>query len=137
MKATPNILNDWKARLWSRFFLLSVFATMYLNDIQRADFYAALGLDARQYDKYVIEQTNKTAGKVFPVILDVEKPEFYERLENCVVNNEKLTKIAQSNQLAPLKLLRKLPYYLSNAINLLKLYLMSPIRVDNLEGSVK
>jgi magnesium-protoporphyrin IX monomethyl ester (oxidative) cyclase len=137
MKATPNILNDWKARLWSRFFLLSVFATMYLNDIQRADFYAALGLDARQYDKYVIEQTNKTAGKVFPVILDVEKPEFYERLENCVVNNEKLTKIAQSNQLAPLKLLRKLPYYLSNAINLLKLYFMSPIRVDNLEGSVK
>ena len=33
MKAQPQMLNDWQAKLWSRFFLLSVFATMYLNDI--------------------------------------------------------------------------------------------------------
>ncbi|MGL5032817.1 MAG: magnesium-protoporphyrin IX monomethyl ester (oxidative) cyclase, partial [Microcystaceae cyanobacterium] len=51
MKAQPHTLNDLRARLWCRFFLLSVFATMYLNDTQRADFYACLGLDAREYDK--------------------------------------------------------------------------------------
>jgi len=137
MKATPNILNDWKARLWCRFFLLSVFATMYLNDVQRAGFYATLGLDAREYDKYVIEQTNKTAGRVFPIILDVEKPEFYERLEVCVKNNEKLTEIAQSQQPAPLKFFRKLPYYISNVVNLVQLYFIKPLRVDNLIGTVK
>ncbi len=137
MKATPDILNDWKARLWCRFFLLSVFATMYLNDTQRADFYAALGLDAREYDKYVIEQTNKTAGRVFPIILDVEKPEFYQRLETCVQNNEKLNQIAKSSELAPFKLLRKIPHYLSNVVNLAALYFIPPIRVDHLSGSIR
>ncbi len=137
MKAQPNTLNDWKARLWCRFFLLSVFATMYLNDVQRASFYAALGLDAREYDKLVIEKTNDTAGRVFPIVLDVDKPEFYERLEVCVKNNEKLREIATSNAPAPLKFLQKLPYYLSNGLELIKMYLIKPIRVDHLEGTVR
>jgi hypothetical protein len=59
MKAQPSILNDWKAKLWCRFFLLSVFATMYLNDLQRSDFYASLGLDAREYDIHVIKRLMK------------------------------------------------------------------------------
>ncbi|MGK7885104.1 MAG: magnesium-protoporphyrin IX monomethyl ester (oxidative) cyclase [Crocosphaera sp.] len=137
MKATPNILNDWKARLWCRFFLLSVFATMYLNDIQRSDFYAAIGLDAREYDKYVIEKTNETAGRVFPIVLDVENPEFYGSLETCVKNNEKLREIDASNSPAPVKFLRKLPAFVSNGIQFIKLYFLKPIRVDHLEGTVR
>ena len=137
MKATPNILNNWKARLWCRFFLLSVFATMYLNDIQRSDFYAAIGLDAREYDKYVIEKTNETAGKVFPVVLDLENPEFYGRLETCVKNNEKLREIDASNSPAPVKFLRKLPAFVSNGVQFIKLYFVKPIRVDHLEGTVR
>ncbi|MEM8831434.1 MAG: magnesium-protoporphyrin IX monomethyl ester (oxidative) cyclase [Cyanobacteria bacterium P01_G01_bin.19] len=137
MKSQPQFLNDWKARLWSRFFLLSVFATMYLNDVQRAGFYESLGLNAREYDKFVIEQTNETAGRVFPVILNLEHPEFYNRLEKCVVNNQKLTAIAESNAPAPIKLLQKLPHYVSNGVQLLKMYLVKPIRVDNLEGTVR
>ena len=45
---------------------------MYLNDIQRKSFYAALGLDAREYDIEVIKKTNESAGRLFPIILDVE-----------------------------------------------------------------
>ncbi|WP_013325310.1 magnesium-protoporphyrin IX monomethyl ester (oxidative) cyclase [Gloeothece verrucosa] len=137
MKAQPNTLNDWRARLWCRFFLLSVFATMYLNDIQRADFYASIGLNAREYDKYVIEKTNETAGRVFPVMLDVENPEFYQRLEICIQNNEKLRAIDSSDSPQPLKLLRKLPLYANNAWQCLKLYLIKPIRVDHLAGTVR
>lgn len=137
MKAQPDILNDWKARLWCRFFLLSVFATMYLNDIQRADFYASIGLEARSYDKYVIEKTNETAGRVFPVMLDVEHPEFYDRLEICIKNNEQLRAIDDSNSPKFLKLLRKLPHYVSNGWQLLKLYLIKPIRVDQLAGTIR
>ena len=137
MKSQPQFLNDWRARLWCRFFLLSVFATMYLNDIQRSGFYASLGLDAREYDKEVIEKTNETAGRVFPVILNVEHPEFYDRLETCVTNNEKLSAIASSNAPKAVKLLRKLPHYVSNGVQLLKLYLIKPIRVDNLAGTVR
>jgi magnesium-protoporphyrin IX monomethyl ester (oxidative) cyclase len=134
MRAQPQFLNDWKAKLWCRFFLLSVFATMYLNDIQRAAFYASLGLDAREYDKYVIEKTNETAARVFPVMLDVEKPEFYDRLEICVKNNEKLTAIASSNTPKFLQFFQKLPLYLSNGWQCLRLYLMKPIEVVSQQG---
>jgi len=137
MKAQPQNLNDWKARLWCRFFLLSVFATMYLNDVQRSKFYASIGLDAREYDKLVIEKTNETAGRVFPIVLDVENPEFYDRLETCVTNNDHLREIAGSDGLAPVKFLQKLPYYLSNGAQLIKMYFMKPIRVDQLEGTVR
>ncbi|TVQ42601.1 MAG: magnesium-protoporphyrin IX monomethyl ester (oxidative) cyclase [Gloeocapsa sp. DLM2.Bin57] len=137
MKAQPDILNDWKARLWCRFFLLSVFATMYLNDIQRSDFYKAIGLDARSYDKEVIEKTNETAGRVFPITLDVDNPEFYNRLETCVNNNEKLREIDASNNPGVIKVLRKLPIFVSNGWQFVRLYLMSPIPVEHLQGSVR
>ncbi|MGD1919869.1 MAG: magnesium-protoporphyrin IX monomethyl ester (oxidative) cyclase [Pleurocapsa sp.] len=137
MKSQPQFLNDWKARLWSRFFLLSVFATMYLNDVQRAGFYESLGLNAREYDKFVIKQTNESAGRVFPVVLNVDHPDFYNRLEKCVVNNQKLSAIAASNAPAPIKLLQKLPHYVSNGVQLIKMYLVKPIRTDNLVGTVR
>lgn len=129
MKAQPQYLNDWKAKLWCRFFLLSVFATMYLNDIQRSDFYASIGLDAREYDKYVIEKTNETAGRVFPIVLDVNHPAFYERLELCIKNNEKIAEISNSNAPGFVKLLQKLPYYLSNGWQFLQLYFIKPLDV--------
>ncbi|NER08244.1 MAG: magnesium-protoporphyrin IX monomethyl ester (oxidative) cyclase, partial [Okeania sp. SIO3C4] len=137
MRAQPQFLNDWQAKLWCRFFLLSVFATMYLNDVQRADFYAAIGLNARDYDKYVIEKTNETSGRVFPIILDVEDPQFYERLEVCIKNNEKLTAIANSNKLGVVKLFQKLPLYLSNGWQFLKLYFMKPIETATMQSSVR
>jgi magnesium-protoporphyrin IX monomethyl ester (oxidative) cyclase len=137
LRSQPALVNNLKSRLWTRFFLLSVFATMYLNDVQRAKFYRTLGLDAREYDKYVIQKTNETAGRIFPVILDVERPDFYSRLEVCIKNNEKLRAVDASGGLAPVKFLRKLPAYLSNAVQFISLYLMKPIRVDHLHGAVR
>ncbi|NEP60572.1 MAG: magnesium-protoporphyrin IX monomethyl ester (oxidative) cyclase [Symploca sp. SIO2G7] len=136
MKTQPQFLNDWRAKLWCRFFLLSVFATMYLNDIQRSGFYTSIGLDARDYDKYVIGRTNETTGRVFPVVLDVENPEFYDRLEFCVKNNDQLREIASSNKPKVLKFLQKLPYYLSNAWQFLRLYLMKPVDMADKRGVV-
>lgn len=137
MKAQPQMLNDWQAKLWSRFFLLSVFATMYLNDIQRSGFYQSIGLDAREYDKHVIKKTNETAARVFPVILDVEHPKFYERLEVCIGNNEKLTEIANSNSPKFVQFFKKLPYYVSNGWQFLRLYLMKPMEVASQQGVVR
>ena len=124
-------------KLWCRFFLLSVFATMYLNDIQRSGFYAALGLDAREYDKHVILKTNETSARVFPIILDVENPEFYQRLEVCISNNEKLTAIVNSDASKFSKLLQKLPLYLANGWQFLKLFLMKPINVEAQTATVR
>lgn len=127
MRAQPQMLNDWKAKLWSRFFLLSVFVTMYLNDIHRCGFYQSIGLNARDYDIEVIKKTNDTASRVFPVVLDVENPEFYHRLDTCVANNAKLSEIAKSDAPTIVKFCQKLPYYLSNFWQLVRLYFMKPI----------
>jgi len=137
MRAQPQMLNDWRAKLWCRFFLLSVFATMYLNDIQRAGFYRSLGLDAREYDIEVIKKTNETAGRVFPVMLDVNNPEFYERLDVCLKNNQKLTAIVASETPKFLQFFQKLPLYLSNGWQLVKLYFMKTIESPSVEGAVR
>ncbi|HLP91441.1 MAG TPA: magnesium-protoporphyrin IX monomethyl ester (oxidative) cyclase [Nostocaceae cyanobacterium] len=137
MRAQPQMLNDWKAKLWCRFFLLSVFATMYLNDIQRKDFYASIGLDAREYDIYVIQKTNETAGRVFPVMLDVNNPLFYQYLDICVKNNDKLSAIANSSTPKLLQFFQKLPLYISSGVQFLKLYFMKPIDAVSAHGQVR
>lgn len=136
MRSQPQFLNDWKARLWCRFFLLSVFATMYLNDIQRAGFYQSIGLNARDYDIYVIEKTNETAGRVFPIILNVEHPDFYRRLDICIKNNEKLNAIANSNTPKFLQFFQKLPLYVANGWQFLRLYFIKPIDAATQHGAV-
>ncbi len=127
MKSQPQLLNDWKARLWSRFFLLSVFATMYLNDLQRSDFYATIGLDARKFDIHVIRKTNQSSGRLFPVILDVDHPCFFEYLEICAQANLKLIKIDSLSEPSILKLIRKIPSYTLLISYLIKLFVLKPI----------
>ncbi len=46
------MIDDWVAKLWSRFFCLSVYITMYLNDHQRSAFYESLGLNTTQFNQH-------------------------------------------------------------------------------------
>jgi magnesium-protoporphyrin IX monomethyl ester (oxidative) cyclase len=110
---------------------------MYVRDVARKEFYESLGLDARQYDKYVIEKTNETSARIFPVVLAVDKPEFWRRLENLVVNNEALSKVAASGGPAPLQALRKLPHWAANGYQMARLFLMAPIRSDRFQPAVR
>jgi magnesium-protoporphyrin IX monomethyl ester (oxidative) cyclase len=127
MKSQPHLLNGWKAELWCRFFLLSVFATMYLNDIQRAGFYATIGLDAKKFDIHVIRKTNQSSGRLFPVILDVDHPSFFEFLEICAQANTSLIKVDQSLLPSALKFVQKIPSYSVLIFYLLRLFFMKPI----------
>ena len=136
MKSQPQFLNDWQAKLWCRFFLLSVFATMYLNDLQRRDFYAAIGLDAREYDIQVIQKTNETSARVFPVILNVDHPAFFQSLDIAVEANTKLQAIGNSTAPAPLKALQRLPHIATIGWQLTRLFFMKPIDALASRGEV-
>jgi magnesium-protoporphyrin IX monomethyl ester (oxidative) cyclase len=68
LKARPECLNDWKAKLWSRFFCHSVYITMYLNDHMRSSFYEAIGLNTTQFDQHVIIETNNATARTFPAV---------------------------------------------------------------------
>ncbi len=125
LKSQPQFLNDWQSRLWCRFFLLSVYGTMYLNDVAiRPDFYTLLGLEPRDYDWDVIRNTNYDASKVFPVVLDVENPKFVEGMDRCVANVNAIRDIGGKG--GAFKSLRKLPYLLGTGVEFLKLFLLKP-----------
>lgn len=119
LRSQPHMWQGWKARFWSRFFLLSVFATHSLTVHERSKFYEMLGLDATAFDEEVVRQTNLTAARAFPVMLNVDHPDFFKRLDRCVERNVKLKAIAESHQPQPLKFLRKLPHIAGTAGDLL------------------
>ena len=137
LRSQPKMWNNWKAKLWARFFLLSVFATHTLTVHERADFYEAVGLDAQEYDRAVIRKTNETAARAFPVNLNVEHPQFFRRLEKCADRNEKMKEIASSNAPKAIKFLRKLPLIAGTFTDLLRLYLIKPVDAESLRGTVR
>ena len=137
MKSQPSTVKGFTAKLWCRFFLLAVFATMYVRDVARKEFYEALGLNAREYDKYVIEKTNETSARVFPVVLNVKDESFYERLEKIVENNKKLSAIDESDSNKFNKIFLKLPSWISNGYELLRLYLLKPLQSEDYQASIR
>jgi magnesium-protoporphyrin IX monomethyl ester (oxidative) cyclase len=92
LKSQPDLLAGWEGALWSRFFCLSVYVTMYLNDHGRSSFYESLGLDTTQFNMHVLHQTNRTAATIFPEVIDTYNPEFKARLDAMVALNAKLQK---------------------------------------------
>ena len=131
LKSQPQLLKGWESKLWCRFFLLSVFVTMYLNDVQREKFYATIGLDARKFDVHVIRKTNQSSARLFPVILDVDNPLFLEYLENCSRENLQLLEIDQKNISDFEKKIQKLLKTFSIVNYILKMFLLEPIYTEN------
>ncbi|WP_026734153.1 magnesium-protoporphyrin IX monomethyl ester (oxidative) cyclase [Fischerella sp. PCC 9605] len=136
LRSQPQLWNNWKARLWVRFFLLSVFATHTLTVFERANFYQSIGIDPQQYNIQVIDKTNETSARAFPVILNTRHPAFFDRLEKCSDNNLKLAEINNSDRPGIVKFFQKLPLILSTTWHLLRLYLIKPIDAETLRGIV-
>ncbi len=83
MRADPKLLRGHN-RLWIHFFLLAVFATMYVRDHARPEMHAAFGIDPTYYDREVLAITSECTRQVFPFTLDLESPKLRRGFDRLV-----------------------------------------------------
>jgi magnesium-protoporphyrin IX monomethyl ester (oxidative) cyclase len=88
MRANPHLLTGLN-KLWVKFFLLAIFATMYVRDHQRPYFHEALGINPKEYGRTVFRITSEISRQVFPLELDHDNPKFLALLDKLLVITEK------------------------------------------------
>lgn len=123
MRSNPHLLEGVN-RLWVRFFVLAVYATMYVRDHARPEFHKALGIDPTDYDFRVFRLTSEISRQVFPVELDLDNPSFHQGLEKLRILNDKLNDIG--NRKGLMARLRRFSYGASAVFTFLRLFLLKP-----------
>jgi magnesium-protoporphyrin IX monomethyl ester (oxidative) cyclase len=121
LRANPDLLRGVN-KLWIRFFVLAVFATMYVRDHSRPEFHAALGLDPGAYDFEVFRITSEISQQVFPLTLDLDSPRFRAGLDRlCRINTAREAALARGGLIGGLQ---RVGLVLAAGATLARLYLL-------------
>lgn len=133
MRANPHLLRGHN-KLWIRFFLLAVYATMYVRDHARPKLYEALGMDPTEFDYKVFDITTAISKQIFPLTLDTDDPRFRRGLEKLLDISRKTT--AAKARGGILSKLRRAQLAASAGLTFARLYLL-PVKSNELPEDVR
>jgi magnesium-protoporphyrin IX monomethyl ester (oxidative) cyclase len=133
LRADPNLLTGMN-KLWVRFFLVSVYATMFVRDHARPVFHKALGVDPTEYDYKVFAITNQISRQVFPVELDIDSPGFRAKMDSLLRAARRIEDGKERGGIAGFAL--RASGMAGAALNFARLYL-HPTKSNALPGSIR
>ncbi|MGA2023436.1 MAG: magnesium-protoporphyrin IX monomethyl ester (oxidative) cyclase [Steroidobacteraceae bacterium] len=133
LRLNPQLLRGAN-RLWIRFFLLAVFATMYVRDHMRPALHQAFGFDPTEYDMRVLHITSEITKQVFSFTLDLEHPKFRSGLD-------RMARLAAAADMAKRRAgvlggLKRAALSVAMAAQFLRLYLL-PTKANTLPQEVR
>ncbi|MGL5138455.1 MAG: magnesium-protoporphyrin IX monomethyl ester (oxidative) cyclase, partial [Beijerinckiaceae bacterium] len=133
MRSDPKLLSGGNV-YWIRFFLLAVYATMYVRDHMRPAFHKALGVTPADYDFRVFRICSDISRQVFPIEIDIDNPAFRAGLERLrhIVDATEAAK-AQGGLIGRLK---RLALGAQGAYAFLRLY-MIPVKSHALPEEIR
>ena len=104
MRSNPNLLSGIN-KLWIRFFLLAVYATMYVRDHSRPEFHKALGVSPLDYDRKVLQITSDITKQVFPFTIDLQNPRLWKGFDKLRRISDEVEELKQTG--GPLSLIKR------------------------------
>ena len=127
MRSNPKLLSG-RNKYWIRFFLLAVFATMYIRDHARVEFHKALDVDPSEYGFTVFRITSEISRQVFPLMLDIDNPKFREGLDRLLVLTDAMTDAGEQGGI--IGRIKRAGLMAQVAMTLVKLYFLPVIHND-------
>jgi magnesium-protoporphyrin IX monomethyl ester (oxidative) cyclase len=133
MRANPSLLKGGNV-FWIRFFLLAVYATMYVRDHTRPELKQAMGLEPSEYDFEVFRITNEITKQVFPIMLDIDHPAFRSGLERLFAYTQKANAARESGGVVGR--VRQAYWAAAGALTFVQMYFI-PVKSHALPDTVK